>query len=414
MWFKLAGATFTNNLGTMDSISKSYMMDYSGLTGLQASPGSVSYATDSTPDATITFTVKSGYVFKSGSTVTASGGASKTYTASADIAAGSSFTMALTGITGKVTFSGAAELVSGGSTGGGGSEGDDDTTDPTPDGTEYISYIGSDAFNATGMRVQAAENDLGWTETTSGSTSAATDYLPVSSADSIWIEYIAVVNNSLASGGFYDINKNLVAPLYWGTFGIDQAANASAKFVTPENPVTIASVEEEWNCTIAYVRFTAWSAADGNSTGLTNTEARIYYADGVPQEPTYTSYIGEDVFSFNQETFTNTGYTTSGSTSAYATDYLAITPEQGVWLQYIFTMSDAHRCIGLFDSNKTFIKSLTAADFGLSTTGKFQTPSAPVKISSLDGTENVAYVRFVAWDTSDGGRANTEARIYSY
>ena len=112
MWFKLAGATFTNNLGTMDSISKSYMMDYSGLTGLQASPGSVSYATDSTPDATITFTVKSGYVFKTGATVTASGGASKTYTASADLEAGSTFTMALTGITGKVTFTGAAELVS--------------------------------------------------------------------------------------------------------------------------------------------------------------------------------------------------------------------------------------------------------------------------------------------------------------
>ena len=125
MWFKLAGATFTNNLGTMDSISKSYMMDYSGLTGLSASPGSVSYASDSTPDATITFTVKSGYVFKSGSKVTASGGASKTYTASTDIVAGSSFTMALTGISNKVTFVGAAELVSGGNTGGsGGSEPD--------------------------------------------------------------------------------------------------------------------------------------------------------------------------------------------------------------------------------------------------------------------------------------------------
>ena len=120
MWFRLAKATFNVNLGTMESISKSYMMDYSGLTGLSASPGSVSYASDSTPDATITFTVKSGYVFKSGSKVTASGGASKTYTASADIAAGSSFTMALTGISNKVTFVGAAELVSGGNTGGGG------------------------------------------------------------------------------------------------------------------------------------------------------------------------------------------------------------------------------------------------------------------------------------------------------
>ena len=135
MWFKLAGATFTNNLGTMDSISKSYMMDYSGLTGLSASPGSVSYASDSTPDATITFTVKSGYVFKSGSKVTASGGASKTYTASADIAAGNSFTMALTGISNKVTFVGAAELVSGGNTGGSGGGEPETPVNPPSGGT---------------------------------------------------------------------------------------------------------------------------------------------------------------------------------------------------------------------------------------------------------------------------------------
>lgn len=122
MWFKLASADFSgNNLGTLQEISQSYIMDYSDLIGLSASPSSVSYASDSTPDATITFTVKNGYVFKSGSTVTAFGGASKAYTASADIIAGSSFTMALTGITNKVTFAGAAELASGnGSIGGGG------------------------------------------------------------------------------------------------------------------------------------------------------------------------------------------------------------------------------------------------------------------------------------------------------
>ena len=160
MWFKLAGATFTNNLGTMDSISKSYMMDYSGLTGLSASPGSVSYASDSTPDATITFTVKSGYVFKSGSKVTASGGASKTYTASADIAAGSSFTMALTGISNKVTFVGAAELVSGGNTGGSG--GTDTpvnppsytfTINPTPaSATVTLSATGYSTVSGTGSK----------------------------------------------------------------------------------------------------------------------------------------------------------------------------------------------------------------------------------------------------------------------
>ena len=157
MWFKLAGATFTNNLGTMDSISKSYMMDYSGLTGLQASPGSVSYATDSTPDAKITFTVKSGYVFKSGSKVTASGGASKTYTASADIAAGNSFTMDLTGISGKVTFVGAAELVSsGGNTGGGEPETPVNytfTLNPTPtSATVTLSATGYSTVSGTGSK----------------------------------------------------------------------------------------------------------------------------------------------------------------------------------------------------------------------------------------------------------------------
>ena len=280
--------------------------------------------------------------------------------------------------------------------------------------TEYVSYLGTEHFTDVGQRVQWNESGQKWYDTHSGTTSAGTDFIPVSSEDSIWISKIAVVTGSLASGGFYDMNKQLVAPLFWGTFGIDQAANASAKFVTPENPVTIASVEETYNCSIAYVRFTAWAPSDADSTGIETTEARVYYANGIPQEPTYTSYMGEDVFSFNKESFTDSGYTTSGSSSAYASDYLAVTPEQGVWLQYIFTMSDAHRCIGLFDSNKTFIKSITAADFGFAIGGKFQTPSVPVKISDLDGTENVAYVRFVAWTTSDGGRANTEARIYSY
>lgn len=374
------------------------------LKGVTCSNSATTITKGSTYSAT--FTVTSGYTFSS-ATVTM-GGVDKTSSLVwNNEKTSATLTLATTETSGNIYVTITALSNSGSGDSGGNEEGGSGSA-------EYVSYLGADAFKNVGIRVQAAENDLGWAETTSGTSSAATDYLPVSSEDSIWIEYIAVVNNGLASGGFYDMNNNLVAPLYWGTFGIDQAANASAKFVTPENPVTIASVEEEWNCTIAYVRFIAWSAADGNSTGLTNTEARIYYAEGAPVEPTYTSYIGEDVFSFNKESFTNTGYTTSGSSSAYASDYLAITPEQGVWLQYIFTMSDAHRCIGLFDSNKTFIKSITAADFGLSTTGKFQTPSAPVKISNLGGTENVAYVRFVAWDTSDGGRANTEARIYSY
>lgn len=409
MIIKLKGANFSAN--NINALLNSYFVSITGGSCVTAA-SSISSVSKDSPIYSNTFTVNTDYsvsnveVTMGGSVVS---GAANVTTGEA----GTVITIAVPTVTGNLsikftyTYNGVEEPDNPGS---------GDVVDPGEgDGnTEYISYIGSDTFNATGVRVQAAENDLGWAETTSGSTSAATDYIPVSSVDSIWIEHIAVVNNGLASGGFYDMNQNLVAPLYWGTFGIDQAANASAKFVTPENPVTIASVEEEWNCTIAYVRFIAWSAGDGNNTGIETTEARVYYANGVPQEPTYTSYIGEDAFSFNKESFTNTGYTTSGSSSAYATDYLPVTPEQGVWLQYIFTMSDAHRCVGFFDSNKTFIKSLTAADFGLSTSGKFQTPNIPVKINSIDGTENVAYVRFVAWDTSDGGRANTEARIYTY
>lgn len=274
---------------------------------------------------------------------------------------------------------------------------------------EYISYLGTEYFSDVGQRVQLTNNV--WKDTHSGTTSAGTVLIPVSSEDLIWIQYVAVVNGTLASGGFYDMNEQLVAPLYWGTFGIDQAANASAKFVTPDKPVTVASVEEAFSCEIAYVKFTAWAAADGNTTGIENTEARIYYAEGAPAEVTYTSYIGEDVFSFNKHGFPSGSFSTSSSSSAWGTDYIPVTPEQSIWLQYIFTMSDAHCCVGLFDSEKTFIKAITAAEFGLEMGDKFKTPSKPVKISDL-GVENAAYVKFIAWDTSAGGRANTEARIY--
>ena len=348
-----------------------------------------------------TVVLAEGYTLDSAGVTVIMGGAAVTSGVTVD---GNTITISIPSVTGSVVIKVPTKNSSTGE--------EEPETPETP--TEYVSYLGTEYFTDVGQRVQWNESGQKWTDTHSGTTSAGTDLISVSSEDSIWISKIAVVNGSLASGGFYDMNKQLVAPLFWGTFGIDQAANASAKFVTPEAPATIASVEEAYNCSIAYVKFTAWAASDADNTGIETTEARVYYANGVPQEPTYTSYIGEDVFSFNKESFTDSGYTTSGSSSAYASDYLAVTPEQGVWLQYIFTMSNAHRCIGLFDSNKTFIKSITAADFGLSIGGKFQTPGAPVKISDLDGTENVAYVRFVAWTTSDGGRANTEARIYSY
>lgn len=135
----------------------------------------------------------------------------------------------------------------------------------------YVSYKGAEAFKNTGIRVIAdAASALGWKQTTSGSTSAATDLLEVNSNNKIWISHFAVVNDQLGSGGFYDADQKLVAPLYWDTFGHE--VDSSKKFVTPEKPVSIADIEAEWNCVIKYVRFIAWSSSEG---GLENTEARI-------------------------------------------------------------------------------------------------------------------------------------------
>lgn len=135
----------------------------------------------------------------------------------------------------------------------------------------YVSYLGAEDFSFVGARVQTdTASALGWKEATTGTTSAATDYIEVDSGKEVWLSYVACVNDQLASGGFYDANKTLVAPLYWETFG--QEVDSSLKFFVPEKPVSIADIEAEWNCTIKYVRFIAWSASAG---GLENTEGRI-------------------------------------------------------------------------------------------------------------------------------------------
>jgi hypothetical protein len=180
-------------------------------------------------------------------------------------------------------------------------------------------------------------------------------------------------------------------------------------------PVTISDIEQEWNCSIKYVRFIAWAAADNNN-GLTTTEARIYRNDEIVEE-VYTEYIGDDVFSINKYNLTVTdgvaSETFTGSASAWATDYIPVNINQKIWLEYIFTMSEGHRCIGIYDSSKALIYSVKYSDFGLSSGGKFQTPSDSIAISSIVPADaDVAYVRFIAWDTSDGGRSNTSARIY--
>ena len=109
MWFRLAKATFNVNLGTMESISKSYRVDYD-LTGLDGSHTSTHFETKGeTISVTFTFTVKTGYEFKSGSTITCGG--STIFTAGQDYAAGSTFT-ATTNISDSVSISGTASAVS--------------------------------------------------------------------------------------------------------------------------------------------------------------------------------------------------------------------------------------------------------------------------------------------------------------
>lgn len=150
MWFKLAGADFSkNNLGTMSSISSSYLINYSKLTGMSGTPTSVSYAGSSAGTAKsveVTITVTSGYSFKNGSKITASGGATgAVFTADKDYVGGNTFKFSMN-ITGNVELTGAAEAVStgGGSSSGGGGE----VIVPTPDGTTDITNLFT--FSLTG------------------------------------------------------------------------------------------------------------------------------------------------------------------------------------------------------------------------------------------------------------------------
>lgn len=141
MWFKLAGADFSkNNLGTMSSISSSYLIDYTGLTGMSGSPSSVSYAgsdAGTSKSVTVTVTVTSGYTFKNGSTISASGGKTGTvFTAQQDYTGGNTFTFNMD-VNANTKLTGVAEATGGSSSGGntGGSGGDSNGDDSTTTGT---------------------------------------------------------------------------------------------------------------------------------------------------------------------------------------------------------------------------------------------------------------------------------------
>jgi len=159
--------------------------------------------------------------------------------------------------------------------------------DMPEDTTPYTSYVGTEVFH-NGLSVSNKSNV--WKECTS-STAASTDLIPVNSADSVWLQYVFFLSEAHAVGGFYDIEGNLVAPLYYKNFGFSLGGGGgTAAFRTPEatNRISIADIESATGKKIAFVRFTAWQASAG---GHANTEARIYHEEVnscpiITQQPT--------------------------------------------------------------------------------------------------------------------------------
>ena len=189
MWFKLAGADFSkNNLGTMSSISSSYLIDYTGLTGMSGSPSSVSYAGSSagtSKTASVVVTVTSGYTFKQGSTITASGGKSGTvFTADKDYTGGQTFTFSMA-ITANTKLSGTAEATggssSGGNTGGGGGStgGEEDSGSGETPAVNYLLNLDftqkSFADYISDGTLGAITGTLSTTHTSEGDTFASSD-----------------------------------------------------------------------------------------------------------------------------------------------------------------------------------------------------------------------------------------------
>ena len=137
----------------------------------------------------------------------------------------------------------------------------------------YTAYVGTIHFKH-GLSVSKPSGV--WNEQSSAS-ARSTDLIPVTSTDSVWLQYVFTLSESHAVGGFYDTDGNLVAPLYYKDFGFSLGGSSgTAAFRTPEytNLVSIAAVETATGKQIAYVRFTAWQASAG---GHENTEARIYH-----------------------------------------------------------------------------------------------------------------------------------------
>ena len=177
------------------------------------------------------------------------------------------------------------------------------------DATPYTSYVGTEVFC---NRLSVSQKSNIWTETSSSS-AASTNLIPVSSDDSVWIQYVFFKSDVHAVGGFYDANGRLVAPLWYEDFGFTADPNTGGvtAFRTPENTncVSIAAIESATGKEIAFVRFTAWQASAG---GHANTAARIYHS--------YTESV-------TAPTCTEQGYTTytCACGESYVDDYVDAT-----------------------------------------------------------------------------------------
>ncbi len=141
--------------------------------------------------------------------------------------------------------------------------------------------------------------------------------------------------------------------------------------------------------------------------------------DGTP----YTSYIGTQAFC-NQITVSKPQgeWVQSSSASARSTDLIPVKSTDSVWLQYVFIKSEAHAVGGFYDADGNLVAPLYYQQFGFSLDGNtggvtaFRTPESTNRISIAEVEaatgKKIAFVRFTAWQASEGGHANSEARIY--
>lgn len=179
MIIKLKGANFSTN--NINALLNSYFVSITGGSCVTATNNISSVSKDS-PTYSNTFTVNTDYsvsnveVTMGGSVV--SGAVDKT-----SGEAGTVITISNLTVTGNLsikftyTYNGVEEPDNPGS---------GDVEEPEePSETEYVSYLGTSHFTDVGQRVQWNESGQNWTDTNTGTTSAGTDFIPISSEDSV-------------------------------------------------------------------------------------------------------------------------------------------------------------------------------------------------------------------------------------